>query len=106
MIGDYVVGLVDGTGKRLNVDSRTKEIRSEADGLCLLLSVKIFVAVQDAVGVGFTLVNEKRRSKRLRASAWNYLSSPAFRHDLEVLGYGGLDVELFVEQLRTLDETR
>jgi len=105
LIGDYVSGLIDGTGKRLNMNGHVARINTPLEGCLMLLAVKIAVAVQDAVGAGFTLVSERRRVSVLRREAWEYLESDRFSHDVDLLGLS-LDVDLFLDELKRRDDER
>ena len=72
-------------------------ITTTDEGHRMLIAAVIATAVWDALGQGMT----GRNREGLIASAWLYLESPAFRHDLDLVGFF-VDVDAFLRDLRDL----
>ena len=73
-------------------------IKTKEEGRRMLIAAVIATAVWDALGQGMTGQNRER----LIDSAWRYLESSAFRHDLDVVGFF-VDVDVFLDELKELN---
>jgi len=96
-VGSDLVALAFGLRKQVTNNDFLPLIRTKEEGQRMLIAAKIATAVWDALGQGMTGQNRDR----LISSAWAYLESGAFRHDLELVGVF-VDAEVFLRELREL----
>ena len=96
-VGSDLIALAFGQRKQVTNNDFLPLIRTKEEGQRMLIAAKIATAVWDALGQGMTGQNRER----LISSAWAYLESGAFRHDLELVGVF-VDAEVFLRELREL----
>ena len=96
-VGNELVQMMLGSRKHAAMNDYLPAIVSEEEGRRMLIAAKIATAVWDALGQGMT----GRNREGLISSAWLYLESPAFRHDLDLVGFF-VDVDAFLRDLRKL----
>ena len=97
-VGNELVQLALGKRKYATSNDYLPLIKTKEEGRRMLIAAVIATAVWDALGQGMTGQNRER----LIDSAWRYLESPAFRHDLDVVGFF-VDVDVFLDELKELN---
>ena len=96
-VGNELVQMMLGSRKHAAMNDYLPAIVSEEEGRRMLIAAVIATAVWDALGQGMT----GRNREGLVASAWAYLESSMFRHDLDLVGFF-VDVDAFLSDLKEL----
>lgn len=96
-LGSELLALVQGRRKQAGTSDSLALIRTPQQGARMLIAAKIATAVWDALGLGLS----GRDREPLVRSAWSYLRSAAFVHDLDSIGCD-LDVAAFLRDLQAV----